>query len=116
MPSTIHHLFSGVAHIIDIVGILILLYGFILAFKDLITFETERFRGKKRTMTAHMVRCKLGTYILIGLEFMIVSDIINSFVSHEMNELVYLGVTVIIRTTISFFLGKEIEKLPEESR
>ena len=48
----------------------------------------------------------MGTYILIGLEFMIVSDIIHTFVTRTTEDLIFLGAIVIIRTAISFFPWK----------
>jgi uncharacterized membrane protein len=57
----------------------------------------------------------LGNYILIGLEFMIVSDIIHSFLKPDMESLYLLGAIVVIRTAISFFLGKELEAVRHEA-
>lgn len=59
------------------------------------------------------IRLFLGTYILFGLEFMIVSDLIHSFLKPELSSLASLGVLVVIRTMISFFLGRELESAAE---
>lgn len=59
------------------------------------------------------IRLFLGTYILFGLEFMIVSDLIHSFLRPEIESLASLGLLVVIRTMISFFLGKELEAAAE---
>jgi uncharacterized membrane protein len=40
---------------------------------------------------------------------MIVSDIIHSFLQPDLKSLGQLGLLVLIRTIISFFLGKELE-------
>ena len=58
-----------------------------------------------------MIRCQLGTYLLLGLEFMIASDIIHSFISRSPDDLLFLGLIVVIRTAIGFFLGKEMEEV-----
>ncbi len=44
---------------------------------------------------------------------MIISDIINSVVHHEMNDLINLGTIVLIRTVIGYFLGIELKELKE---
>ena len=51
------------------------------------------------------IRLFLGTYILFGLEFMIVSDLIHSFLKPELTSLASLGALVVIRTVISFLPG-----------
>ena len=51
----------------------------------------------------------LGRYILLGLELMIVSDLIHSFLKPDLESLYVLTLVVIIRTAVSFFLGKELE-------
>ena len=48
-----------------------------------------------------------------SLEFMIVSDLIHSFLKPELSSLASLGVLVVIRTMISFFLGRELESAAE---
>ncbi len=73
-----------------------------------------RLIGKKdsaseRCAGIRTVRAWMGRYILLGLEFMIVSDVIHSFLSHDLVSLYKLGLIVVVRTAISFFLGKEIE-------
>jgi uncharacterized membrane protein len=58
-----------------------------------------------------VLRRQLGTYILLGLDFYIVSDILHSMIRPELNELLSLGVIVLLRTTIGFFLGKEVAEI-----
>ena len=59
-------------------------------------------------------RTILGTYILTGLEFMIASDIIHTVITRELTDLIFVGLLVLIRTAISFFLGREILELQHE--
>ena len=56
----------------------------------------------------------LGTYIIISLDFLIVSDIIHSVVKPELSELLNLGIIVVMRTAIGYFLGKELHELRKE--
>lgn len=68
--------------------------------------------GQSREMRD--IRLYVGNYILLGLEFMIVSDIIHSFLKPQLDSLFALGIIVLIRTAISFFLGKELEVVRKE--
>ncbi len=49
----------------------------------------------------------------MGLELMIASDIIHSFISRSPDDLIFLGLIVLIHTAIGYFLGKEIEQFQE---
>ncbi len=57
------------------------------------------------------IRCYLGTYLLLGLEIMIVADIIKTVLNQTREELIFLGGIVVIRTILSYFLNKEIEQI-----
>ncbi len=58
-----------------------------------------------------LIRCQLGTYLLRGLEFMIVSDIIHSFIDRSPADLIFLALIVVLRTAIGFSLEREMEKV-----
>lgn len=57
------------------------------------------------------LRCVLGGYLLLGLEFLIVSDIIHSVLRRALADLAELGALVAIRTVIAFFLNHEMQRL-----
>jgi uncharacterized membrane protein len=98
---------------IDLFAILVLLigaarfvFGFTLA--EIHRSEFDRVKGVNRE------RVELGRYILAGLEILIVSDIIHTAVSLAMADLVFLGLLVVIRSVISFFLERELETVKRE--
>ena len=51
----------------------------------------------------------------MALDFMIASDIINSTVHTELKDLYELGIIVLLRTAIGYFLGKEIQEIEEST-
>lgn len=89
------------AVVVMVVGVLRFLAGFLAA-------ETS---GSGRGVRIDAARRDLGRYILAGLEVLIVSDIIHTAVSMQLADLVFLGLLVIIRSAISYFLGREIEAI-----
>ena len=107
--ETLERFFEYVALAIDLVGIGMILWGFSLSFKDWLMLEIKKGEEMGFLQGTRMIRCQLGTYLLLGLEFMIASDIIHSFISRSPDDLIFLGLIVVIRTTIGFFLGKEME-------
>ena len=78
--------------------------------------EFARLWGKATLRQTYRIRHVLGVYILLGLEFMIASDIIHTFISQTREDLYTLGIIVIIRTAISFFLGREIAEAEEKEK
>ena len=56
-------------------------------------------------------RIELGRYILAGLEVLIVSDVIHTALSLALEDIAFLGALVVVRSTISFFLDREISQL-----
>ncbi|MCB0518813.1 MAG: DUF1622 domain-containing protein [Lewinellaceae bacterium] len=109
--NQIENVLDYIAQIIELISTGILLTGF---GKAAFGFVKTELSGAFRTDDPNglsLIRLQLGTYILLGLDFYIVSDIIHSMIRPELNELVSLAVIVVMRTTIGFFLGKEIAEI-----
>ncbi len=106
-----HHLeriVEIVATAIGYVGISFIVLGVILA---IIQYVISRFDNK---FTTDHVRLTLGTYILIGLEFMVGQDIIETVLHTSMQQLYMLGLIVVIRTILDFFLSREMTHLKKQ--
>ena len=52
---------------------------------------------------------------MLGLEFLIASDILKTVVDPTLDELAILGGVVVVRTVLSVFLKKEIKELAEDN-
>lgn len=69
------------------------------------------------TLDINMLRLELGYGIILGLEFMIGADIIESMAQPTYYDIGILAALVFIRTFLSYFLGKELAALsPERQR
>ena len=109
-PAWIVSFFEWVQTASDLAGISAITFGFFGAVGFWLWGEIRAFRGKEqRWRGIEKARLFLGRYILLGLELMIVSDLIHSFLKPDLESLYVLGLVVVIRTAISFFLGKELE-------
>jgi uncharacterized membrane protein len=58
----------------------------------------------------------LGRYILAGLELLIVSDVIHTALSFQLEDIAFLGALVLVRSVISFFLERELKELRTAGR
>lgn len=101
-----------VEYIVDILNafsVIILLVGALKAAWDFIRNE---FSGGSRFEIANKnngIKIYLGSYILLSLEVLIASDIIETIMNPSIDDMLILAGIVVIRTAISYFLGKEIE-------
>ena len=91
---------------------LVIIYGVILGIIELVRVEWLRFRTRdlEKSYTFEKIRNDIGFHLLLGLEFLIAADIIRTIIRPNLEELAILGGIVIIRTTISYFLGREINR------
>ena len=97
---------------------LVIIYGVILGLIELIQVEWQRFRTRdvEKSFTFEKIRNDIGFHLLLGLEFLIAADIIRTIVRPTLEELAILGGIVIIRTTISYFLGREINQQKQKNK
>ena len=129
MIGHITSFFELVAYVADIFGLTLLVLGFARGAIGWVRTEIEREPWEQRLLSLRKLRCVVGVHILYALELMIVSDIIDSFVAVTRHEgdhgdffhgevfysLVQLGMVVVIRTVIDFFLSKEIGELNDST-
>ena len=98
------------ATIISVISLLIVTYGVLVGF---MRNEIKRFNGTYTINNIRQLRADFGSYLLLGLEFLIASDILKTVVDPTLDELAILGGVVVVRTVLSVFLNKEIKELAE---
>lgn len=105
MNELLHTVIMYTATGIEIIGILIVVIGALLSlFKFLFNKQGKGYRSFQT------IREELGRAILLGLEFLVAADIIATVVfNSSMEQILKLGVIVLIRTFLSFALEIEIE-------
>ncbi len=109
----IKDVFKVIAEVIDIIGVTILIFGFA---KLLIKYLGKEFLDhpfKTPIVDIQKIRCELGVYILLALDFLIASDIIHTIMEITQKQLIELTAMIVLRTGIGYFLGKEINELSE---
>lgn len=112
--NTIKEIFEIIGEGIDLIGISILIYGFIKLLIKYIRLEFLNNFFKTPIQKIQLLRCELGVYILLALDFLIASDIIHTIMDINTEMLIELTVMIVLRTGIGYFLGKEIEEIHNE--
>jgi uncharacterized membrane protein len=105
---------KGIASAISIISVGVVIYGTAIAFFSFLANELRRAKGKYSIHQLRVLRADLGTYLLLGLELLIASDILKTIVEPGLQELLILGGIVALRTVLSFFLDREIRLLELE--
>jgi uncharacterized membrane protein len=98
-------------------GVAVIVWGVILIMFRLLKLEISRFKRKSIYFERETLRHQLGSYLLLGLEFLIAADIIGTITHPTLNDMAVLGSIVLIRTVISYFLEHEVAAFtPSENR
>lgn len=57
------------------------------------------------------IRLNLGQWLTLALEFELAADILRTAVAPSWNDIGQLAAIIVIRTTLNFFLQKELERV-----
>lgn len=116
-PGVLHERLPGlvaglewVTAALDLIAIAVMLLGALRFVAGFLRAEVLR-PAAARLRGIDAQRAGLGRYILAGLELLIVSDIVHTALSLALGDLVFLGLLVLIRSAISFFLDREIREI-----
>ena len=110
------HFLDILATIISVTSLLIVTYGALVGIILFFINELKRFTGNYSMNNIRKLRAIFGSYLLLGLEFLIASDILKTVLEPTLNELAILGGIVILRTILSVFLNREIKELGVEEK
>jgi uncharacterized membrane protein len=102
------HILHSLTLGIGIIGVAVIVWGVLASLKELIVLECHRQKGIDTCRKREMIRHHLGSYLLLGLEFLIAADIVNTIVKPSLNEIIILGAIVAIRTVLNYSLNKEL--------
>jgi uncharacterized membrane protein len=101
--ETVH----DVVKVVEAVGASIMVFGGLVVFA---IYVPRMLSPAKRPRSYEALRRQLGRCILVGLEVLIVADIVQTIIVEQTIEsVVVLGVIVIVRILLSFSLEVEMD-------
>jgi uncharacterized membrane protein len=103
--SYLHHTSFG----IGVLGVLVIIFGVASGLVRFVRAEISAARGNDVDAARRRLRHVLGYYLLLGLEFLIAADIIDTLMKPSAQDLLVLGAIIVIRTVISFSLNAELK-------
>src|SRR5450755_449955 len=103
------HAIGEVVRVVEAIGAAIMVLGGLWAF---IVFIVETLQARTSRERYDRLRRNLGRCILLGLEVLIVADIVRTIiVDTTLESVAVLGIVVVIRIMLSFSLEVEIDGL-----
>lgn len=109
MTEIFHSIINSISFALNIVGALVILWGVLMSLFDFIKKEISRL--EQPVQLSEAIRVKLGSYLVLGLEFFIAGDIVKTIITPTWQSLGMLGAIVVIRTILSYFLTKDLKKM-----
>jgi uncharacterized membrane protein len=101
---------------IGIIGIAVIVWGVFRTLVRAVILEFTKCRLKHTCCEREGLRREFGSYLLLGLEFLIAADIVGTISHPTLEEVAVLGSIVAIRTVISFFLNREMQIAREHEK
>lgn len=101
--------FIYIAVSISIAGSTIIIWGIVVTALRFLKPEYKKLLSQAVPGTDDKIRHVLGSYLRLGLDFMVAADIIRTIQNPVLQELYVLAFIVAIRSVISFVLRKETE-------
>ena len=94
---------------IGVLGVLVICFGVASGVFRFLRSEIRAARGANADEDRKHLRHLLGYYLLLGLEFLIAADIIETLMKPTPQDLLVLGAIIVIRTVISYSLNAELQ-------
>jgi len=107
MDINIIHTIDSFAIFVGLVGVCIILTGVVHGLFNFISLELR----VSRSISHDTIRYQLWVYLLLGLEFLVAADILETVFTPSIEQLWVLWGIVIIRTVLNYFLNKELDHI-----
>ena len=108
MVDILNTILINAKHLLSLIGAFVIVSGALFA---ALRFVREMFI--KRTDKFDFIRVDLARSIILGLEFIIASDVIETMSTPDYYALGILAVLVVIRTFLNYSLSKDINSISE---
>ena len=107
MEELFHSFANWLALLVEMVAVLVVAFGALEAFAKLlwIVITPGATHGERKAIWR-----RFGMWLLLGLEFELAGDIIDSVISPTWQDVGMLGAIAVIRTFLNYFLERDLEE------
>lgn len=107
--DTFHNVINSISFALNVVGALIVIWGIVVSLFEFL--KKEILSRAEAIKLNEAIRIRLGSYLVLALEFFIAGDIVKTIITPTWQSLGMLGTIVVIRTILSYFLTKDLKKI-----
>ena len=107
--ETFHTVINNISFALNVIGALITIWAIIISLFDFL--KKEIFNRAEAIQMNESIRLKLGSYLVLALEFFIAGDIVKTIITPTWQSLGILGAIVVIRTILSYFLTRDLKNV-----
>ncbi len=102
--AVLHTGITLIVHLLEIMGVIVILFG---AVRDFVWYFTGR---------AVNIRLDLARSLALGLEFKLGGEILRTVIARDLREILTVGAIIVLRGALSFLIHWEIEHIAEDER
>ncbi|MFH1683773.1 MAG: DUF1622 domain-containing protein [Candidatus Margulisiibacteriota bacterium] len=102
---TFYDAINLIVRVISVLGLAVIVWGILLVLRDFLKDPLSDDAQSRRAL-----RQKLGSFLILGLEFFIAADIIRTILRPDWNDIGMLAAIIALRTVLSYFLGLELRE------
>ena len=106
MESILHDSATFLSHALEAATLVLMALGTLLAAKNLVVGAWARLPANALALNVWQ---GLSRWVMVGLEFLLASDLVSTVVAPSWDELGRLATIAAIRTGLGFFLGRDLE-------
>ena len=110
MEEHFKHITIYISVAVEAIAALIIVCAVLEAGYNLVRWLLGRDRGGRDIQN---IRLRLGRWLVLSLEFLLAADILKTAVMPTWTELGKLGVIIVLRTALNFFLEYELRRVAE---
>ncbi len=103
LEHALHEYLPIIIHLIEIIGIFIIVTGALKAFKD---YLYSFFKDGNTSELRH----DLGTAMVTGLEFKMAAEILRTVIVRTKDEIIMLAAIIVLREILFFFINKDMKE------
>ncbi len=92
---------------IGFIGVFIIVWGVVTGLKGFLLMKYHQGKESNINQDIATLRRDLSSYLLFGLEFLLAADIVYTIMEPDLDEVMILGIIVLIRTVLTYSLSKE---------
>ena len=107
----LHMVINTISFVLNLIGAAITIWGIIISLLEFLQKEIFNRKEVAVIQLNEAIRLKLGSYLVLALEFFIAGDIVKTIITPTWQSLGILGAIVVIRTILSYFLTKDLKKI-----